>query len=121
MMDLVMPAMTLFIAFSFSGMLGVYWIYQSALGILQSFLLSRALPLPRYTDEEIKEMQKAQKAAEKAAKEASRTAMKGEHKYRSLHYIDADDYDELPELKSKDDQKTEKKTNGGINIPEIKD
>ena len=44
-MDLVMPLMTLWIAFSFSGMLGLYWIYQSALGILQSFILSRVMPM----------------------------------------------------------------------------
>ena len=119
-MDLVMPAMTLVIAFSFSGMLGVYWIYQSLLGIVQSFILSRAIPLPKYTEEEIKEMQKAQKAAEKAAEKAARTMMKEQPKYRSLHYIDEDDYETLPEISAKDD-KTEKKTPGGINIPEIKD
>ena len=121
MMDLVMPAMTLFLAFSFSGMLGVYWIYQSALGILQSFLLSRIIPLPKYTPEQIKEMQKAQKAAEKAAEKAARTMMKEQPKYRSLHYIDEDDYDELPEIKPQNPEKNEKKTPGGINIPEIKD
>ena len=121
MMDLVMPAMTLFIAFSFSGMLGVYWIYQSALGILQAFILSRIIPLPKYTEEEIKEMQKAQKAAEKAAEKAARTAMKEQPKYRSLHYIDEDDYDTLPEINSKKEEKTEKKAPGGISIPEIKD
>ena len=54
MMDLVMPAMTLFIAFGFSGMLGLYWIYQTGLGMLQSFILSRVMPLPKYTEEEIK-------------------------------------------------------------------
>jgi membrane protein insertase Oxa1/YidC/SpoIIIJ len=66
MMDLVMPAMSLFISFGLSGMLGVYWIYQSALGILQTFIISRTMPLPRFTEEEIKEMRKAEKAAEKA-------------------------------------------------------
>lgn len=123
MMDIVMPAMTLFIAFSFSGMLGVYWIYQSALGILQTFILSRVMPLPKYSEEEIKSMRKAQKAAEKAAEKVQRTVVKENIKYRSLHYIDEDDYDELPEVKNSqnDSQKTEKKTPGGINIPEIKD
>ncbi len=117
-MDLMMPLMTLWIAFSFSGMLGVYWIYQSALGILQTFILSRVMPLPRYTEEELKEMRKAQKAAEKAQK----AALKQQPKYRSLHYIDEDDYDELPELKAKDvNSATDKKATGGIDIPDIKD
>lgn len=116
MMDLMMPAMTLFFAFGFSGMLGLYWVYQSALGILQTFILSKAMPMPKYSEEELKEMRRAQKAAEKVQKEA----LKGQPKHRSLHYIDEEDYDELPELK-KEDEKTEKKTPGGMEIPDIKD
>ncbi len=114
-MDLMMPAMTLFLAFGFSGMMGVYWIYQSALGILQTFILSRAMPLPKYTEEELKEMRKAQKAAEKAQK----AALKEAPKYRSLHYIDDDEYEQLPEVKTPE-EKT-KKSNSGIDIPDIKD
>lgn len=48
-MEIMMPLMTLWMTFSFSGMLGIYWIYQSALGILQSFILSKALPIPKRT------------------------------------------------------------------------
>ena len=115
MMDIMMPAMTLFIAFGFSGMLGLYWIYQSALGILQSFILSKAMPLPKYTEEELKEMRKAQKAAEKAQK----AALKEQPKYRSLHYIDDDEYDKLPEVRASEEK--QKKNNTGIDIPDIKD
>lgn len=114
MMDLVMPAMTLFIAFSFSGMLGLYWIYQSALGILQTFILSRVMPLPKYTEEELKAMKKAQKAAEKAQK----AALKEAPRYRSLHYIDEDDYDELPDITPTNNKKN---INTGMDIPDIKD
>lgn len=48
-MEIMMPLMTLWMTFSFSGMLGIYWIYQSILGILQSFILSKALPIPKRT------------------------------------------------------------------------
>ena len=116
MMDLMMPLMTLFIAFGFSGMLGLYWIYQSVLGIVQTFILSRVMPMPKYSEEELKEMQKAQKAAQKAQK----AALKQQPKYRSLHYIDDEDYDELPEIASKE-PKSEKKTPEGMDIPDIKD
>jgi membrane protein insertase Oxa1/YidC/SpoIIIJ len=95
MMELMMPAMTLFMAFGFSGMMGIYWIYQSALGILQTYLMSKFMPIPRYTEEELKAMRKAQKQAEKA----QRQALKAQPKIRSLHYIDEDDYDTLPEVK----------------------
>ena len=114
MMDLIMPAMSFFISFGFSGMLGVYWVYQSVFSILQSFILSRVMPMPTYTEEEIKAMKKAQKAAEKAQREA----LKAQPKYRSLHYIDEDDYDELPEIKN---PAPKAKKNTGIDVPEIKD
>ncbi len=115
MMDLIMPLMTLFLAFSFSGMLGIYWVYQSGLGILQMVVLSKVMPLPKYTEEELKAMRKAQKAAEKA----QRAAMKEQPKYKSLHYIDADDYDELPEIKT--NKQTSQQKNGSMDVPEIKD
>ncbi len=116
-MDLVMPLMTLWLAFTFSGMLGLYWIYQSVLGIAQTFILAKAMPLPRYTEEEIKQMRKAEKAAEKAQK----AALRENPKYRSLHYIDDDDYEELPEVKSGEENKSNTKKNSGIDIPDIKD
>ena len=114
-MDLMMPLMSLFIAFNFSGMLGIYWVYQSVISILQSFILSRVMPMPTYSEEELKAMKKAQKAAEKAQKEA----LRAQPKYRSLHYIDEDDYDELPELKNA--KPTNTKKNAGIDVPTIKD
>ena len=114
-MDLLMPAMTLGFAFTFSGMMGVYWIYQSALGILQSYTLSKAMPLPKYTEEELKAMKKAQKEAEKA----QRSALKEAPKFRSLHYIDEDDYDALPEVKT--DNSKKKDNSGSMDAPEIKD
>jgi YidC/Oxa1 family membrane protein insertase len=114
-MDLLMPGMTLAFAFGFSGMMGIYWIYQSALGILQTFILSKAMPLPKYTEAELKAMRKAQKEAEKA----QRAALKAAPKFRSLHYIDEDDYDELPQVKSEGAKK--KDSQGSIDAPEIKD
>ena len=113
-MDLVMPGMTLFFCFSFSGMMGVYWIYQSALGILQTYILSKAMPLPKFTEEELKAMKRAQKNTEKN----QRQTLKEMPRYRSLHYIDEDDYDELPEVRNSN--KETKKTHG-IEMPEIKD
>ncbi len=113
-MDLMFPAMTLFMAFSFSGMLGLYWTFQALLGLLQSFILAKAMPLPKYTEEEMKEMRKAQKEAEKAQREAA----KSQPKYRSLHYIDDDDYDILPDAPKTETNK-EKRIDG--DIPEIKD
>ncbi len=115
-MDLVMPGMTLFIAFSFSGMLGLYWIYQSILGLINSLILAKLMPIPKFSEEEIKELRRQEKEIEKAA----RAVAKQGPKYRSLHYIDDEDYDELPPLpKDKKEEDSDKKLGG--DIPEIKD
>lgn len=113
-MDIAMPAMTLFIAFNFSGMLGLYWIYQSIISVIQTLILAKAMPIPKYTEEEIKAIRKAEKEQEKAQK----AALKQQPKYRSLHYIDEDDYDELPEMKN--NSSNSKKKNSS-DTPEIKD
>ena len=114
MMDLVFPLMTLFFAFNFSGMLGLYWIDQSVITILQQYILSKVMPLPTYTDEELKEMAKMER--ERAA--AQKAAMQTQPKVKSLHYIDDDDYDELPEVKKTNETK---KTSGGLETSDLKD
>ena len=111
MMDLMMPAMTLFMAFGFSSMMGIYWIYQSALGILQTFIISLTMPLPKFSEEDVKEFKKAQKEAEKNA----RTAAKNAPKVRSLHYIDDEDYDNLPEANGGNKNTPD----GQMDLPEI--
>ena len=115
MMDIMMPLMTLFFAFNFSGMLGLYWVYQSLLGIGQSVLLAKVMPLPKFTEEDIKNINKQKKEAEKAQKEA----LKAQPKHKSLHYIDEDDYDELPEVKKSTDEKPADISSG--DMPQIKD
>ncbi len=116
MMDLMFPAMTLFISFSLPAMLGLYWIYQSVLGLGQTFLLSRLMPMPSYTAEELREMEKAAKEKEKAA----RAAAQAQPRHKSLHYIDEDDYDVLPEIKN-DGKKDEKKGPLGLDAGSLKD
>ena len=115
-MDLVMPLMTLFIMFQVPALIGIYWFFRSLLSLLKSYIMKIVMPVPKYTDEEIREMEKAQKAAEKAQKEA----LKEQPKFRSLHYIDEDDYDELPTMKTNGNE-TKNKQNSGMDIPDIKD
>lgn len=114
MMDLIFPAMTIFLTFSFSAMMGLYWIYQSIIGIIQMFILSKLMPIPKYTAEELKAMQKE---AKKAAKE-QQAIIKTQPKYKSLHYIDEDDYEELPEVKTTENKKN---NHSSSDKPEIKD
>ena len=103
-MDLMMPLMSLWFAFKLPALLGIYWIYQSVLGVVQQYFLSKAMPLPTYTEEEIRAILKAEK--EKA--NANRAAMRqGGYSAKSLHHIDDDDDDDdvyVPRIRSKFDE-----------------
>lgn len=117
-MDLMMPLMTLFFAFNLPAVMGVYWIYQSIFGMIQSFVLAKAMPVPKFTPEEIKAIEKARRQQQKTQKEI----MKAQPKYKSLHYIDEDDYDELPEVKPSHYSSVKKENNTAASSkPEIKD
>ncbi len=101
-MDLMMPLMSLWFAFKLPALLGIYWIYQSILGVIQQFILSKAMPLPTYTEEEIRAILKA----EKERANANRAAMRqGGYSAKSLHHIDDDDDDDVyvPRIRSKFD------------------
>ncbi len=114
-MDWMMPLMTVFILFQTPALIGVYWIFRSGVSLLKQYIIKRVLPVPKYTEEELKEMEKAEKERQKAEK----AIIKTQPKYRSLHYIDEEDYDELPEIKSSEKKDTGKAINS--DKPEIKD
>ena len=116
MMDLIFPLMTVFMAYSFSAMMGLYWIFQSVLAIIQTVIIAKLMPIPKFTEEELREIRKAQRAAEKQQK----AIMKTQPKYKSLHYIDEDDYDELPEVTGSN-TKPGKSAARSADKPEIKD
>ncbi len=117
MMDLMFPLMTVFMAYSFSAMMGLYWIFQSVLAIVQTVIIAKLMPIPKFTEEQIREIRKAQKAAEKQQK----AIMKTQPKYKSLHYIDEDDYDELPEVTASNGKNIGSGSASSSDKPEIKD
>ncbi len=90
-MNLTMPLMSVWIAFITPGVIGLYWIYTSVLGIIQTLLFAKFMPLPKYTDEEIKEMQRAMKN-NKNERTIVGTSVDENGKPKSLHYEDDDDY-----------------------------
>lgn len=102
-MDITMPLLSGFISFSLPGAIGIYWIFQSLLGVLQQFVLSKMFPIPRYTDEELKALEKEFNKSNKQRKKQEKARV------RSLHHIDDDDYDEngnlLPESQRSDRKK----------------
>ena len=54
MMEWFGPLMSLWIAFIAPAALGLYWIFNTVLGVLQQFILYKAMPLPVYTEEDVK-------------------------------------------------------------------
>ncbi len=112
MMNIIAPVLTFVIMLGVPAMIGMYWLFRSVLAVGTKFVLKLAMPVPKFTEEELKEMEKADKERQKAQKEAAKQL-----KFRSLHYIDEEDYEELPESAAE----KQKKTSRDSNIPEIKD
>jgi YidC/Oxa1 family membrane protein insertase len=90
MMDFSMPLMSVFITFGVPGVVGVYWMFKSILGVLKQFIMSKVMPLPTFTEEEYKAAEK--EIAGKQPKKIQKSENAG--KVRSLHHIDDEDYDE---------------------------
>jgi len=86
-MEITMPLMIFWMAFQLPAALGVYWIFQNVLGVLQQVLLAKIYPYPVFTEEELAQAVKESKKAAKNEKKATENK-----KIRSLHYIDDEDY-----------------------------
>lgn len=91
-MDITMPLMSVFFTFIVPGVVGMYWIFKSVLGTLKSFILSRVMPLPKFTEEDYKAAEKELNAKNPPKKRSGGSGAK----VRSLHHIDDDDYEDTP-------------------------
>ncbi len=90
MMDFTMPLMSVWMAFIVPAAVGVYWVFKSVIGTVKQFILSRVMPLPKFTEEDYKAAEKEYLG--KQPKKIQKSENVG--KVRSLHHIDDDDYDE---------------------------
>lgn len=94
-MDIAMPLMSLFFTFSVPAAVGIYWLVGYVFGILQTVLLAKLMPLPTFTEEEIRQFEKEMKAYRSRSKKAAHDAARGRTykngTIRSLHHIDDDD------------------------------
>lgn len=92
LMNITMPLLQLWIAFGVSGAVGIYWVYTSILGIIQILVLAKVMPLPKYTDEEIRMMQREMKKnGGPGQRTITGTSVDENGKPKSLHYVDDDD------------------------------
>ena len=115
-MDLTMPLMGVWIAFTVPAAVGFYWLMGYVFSIIQTLIMAKVMPLPTYTDEELREYEKQMKASQ--AKSA-RTYSDHMPPRRSLHHIDDDDLPEAPKTPSK--KKSNAKPIAGIEAAPKKD
>jgi len=96
MMDITMPAMSTFFTFMVPGLVGIYWIFRSLIGLLKQYIISRLMPLPKFTEEDYKAAEREMKG--KQQQNVSRAADSGQVRaVRSLHYIDDEDFEDTRE------------------------
>ena len=100
-MELLSPVMCTYFAFIVPSAIGIYWMYRNVLAFVQQFVLSKIYPIPKFTEEQLKEAEREYLGKTKKTK-AERDPNKP--KPRSLHRIDFDDDDddeETPALPEK--------------------
>ena len=119
-MDFVMPAISTWITFSVPAVIGIYWIYQNLLGVLQQFIMVKIKPFPQFTEEDYKEAERAVLGKKKKNKRGL-NAGKDPNGPRvpSLHHIDDEDYQS--KVVYNEESKPAAKKNGSINIGNVKD
>lgn len=95
-MDIGMPLFSVFISFSVPAALGLYWIFKSILSTLTRVVISKFMPLPRFTEEDYKAAERELKKGSKggsSAQSAPRPGATGKP-VRSLHRIDDEDFED---------------------------
>lgn len=100
--SIIMSAVTAGIAFTLPATLGVYWIFNTLLTMLQQFILYKAIPLPKFTEEDYKaaEREYLGKAAKKEHIERTKAAL--------ARPLDDDEYADLGEYTSIYDERAER-------------
>ena len=95
MMMYSMPLMSVFIAWSLPAAVGVYWVYRSISATIERIVLSKLIPLPKFTEEDYKKAEDELKTKNKKhKKKESAPGDPNAPKKRSLHHID--DEEEAP-------------------------
>lgn len=103
-MDIVMPLMTLYMAFILPGLLGIYWIVNSLLAIVQQVALKKMYPIPQFTEEDYKAAERALKGSSKSQKQQKKDKVINP---KSLHHIDDDDDEDTDVTGDEDEEESE--------------
>ena len=96
-MDIGMPLMTLYMAFVFPALLGVYWIINSVLAMVQQIVLKKMYPAPVFTEEDYKKAERELSGSSKKKQAKKAAAGTKKRNPNSLHHIDDDEEEGPPE------------------------
>lgn len=117
-MTYTMPLLSVWIAYSVPAVVGVYWMYQNILGVLQQFALSKLYPIPKFTEEDYKEAERAIRGKNKNIKKIRENRDPNRPLPRSLHHIDDDEYNaRVVDNAQSGDKSEEKKTKSAFIEP----
>lgn len=94
-MDITFPLLSTFFAFTMPAAIGIYWMFKSLLGTLRQLVMSKAMPLPRFTEQDYKDAEREMAGKPKRRRKTDTgdgtSAPKKANAPRSLHRIDEDD------------------------------
>ncbi len=93
-MDITMPLMTTYFAYTLPGAIGIYWTAKNVISFVKQLILSKAMPLPVFTEEDYKAAEREMNM--KAPKKKAAVEKSGKY-VRSLHHIDDEDFDDTRE------------------------
>lgn len=108
-MDIMMPLMSVWISTIVPAAIGVYWIFKSLLGTVKQFIITRIMPIPTFTEEELKAAEK-EYGAKPAKKKHRGTADPNATKYNPNSLFHMDDEDYAPPVKEEEIPTPEIKT-----------
>ena len=94
MMDVMMPLVSVYVAFIVPAAIGVYWIFKSIIGMVKQIVLHFAMPAPKFTEEDYKAAEKEMAATETKSNKKRTSSGKV---VRSLHHIDDEDFPDTAE------------------------
>ncbi len=113
-MDIAMPALSTFICFSVPTLLGIYWIFQSVLGVAQQYILNKMYPFPKFTEEDYKAAEREYKGKQPKAK------VRAELLAKKSKYDDDDEvYADLPDKVSYYDLSNEEREQVDAQMKEL--
>lgn len=87
-MELGMPLISTIFSFNFSAAIGVYWVWQTLIIILQSVILAKAMPLPVFTPEQYAEAERELKAKTKKKKRITIEVDEDDDSFSSYEVVD---------------------------------